>query len=244
MSRVYYANGHGSQIIENNAVKEFVLPAGCYVITTTVCGKTADVDSVDSMKQLLEPTTLDLVQKVSRETEAEVKETLSFVFAMSGFTDDLHMRYPGDKVGDITFYPSPYHPNEHLMLMPPGLIDIVKLSKKPEINKDVTDFKCTDDIFYATSYPPKFHCSGMTMEQFDEKLMEYTIPISELITKNGPGFYILPICRVVEKKSKRTAIDRRKVSLGGKRTRRISQRKRRRTIRRRKSMQKSRAGAQ
>jgi hypothetical protein len=242
MNRVYYANGHGSQIIENNAVKEFVLPAGCYVITTTVCGKTADVDSVHSMQELLKPTTLDLLQRVSRETEAEVKETLSYAFAMSGFTDELHMRFPGDKVGDLTFYPSPYHPNEDLMEMPPGLLDLKKLSEKPNIIQSANTLVCSQDIFYATSYPPKFDCSGMTMEQFDEKLMEYTIPISELITKNGPGFYILPICRVVKKEFKTIARQRRTISFGGKRIRRISLRKRRRTIRRRKSMRKSRAG--
>ena len=233
MNKVYYANGHGSQIIKNGSVNDFVLPAGCYVVTTAVCGKTADVDSVDSMKSLLEPPTLELLQKVSRETESEVKESLSYVFGMSGYTDDLHIRFPGDKVGDITFYPSPYHPNEDLMEMPPGLLDLKKLSEKPDIIQSVTEFTCKEHMFYATTYPPKFDCSGMTMDQFNEKLMEYNIPISELITRNGPGFYILPICRVVPKEFRSAAKERRRRSMGGKKSKRILQRRRRRTVRRR-----------
>ena len=241
MVKLYYANGHGEQIVENNVISEFVLPEGCFVITTTVCGKTADVDATHSMNEVIKPEIVNLLRNLSKETGDRVKYELSYVFAMSGITDDIHIRYPGDKVADILFYPSPYHSNESLMELPPGLLDVDKLAEKPNIiQKAENILPCSDDLFYATTYPPKFDCSGMTLDIFDKKLAESKIPISKLITNTGPGVYLLPICRVVSKEFKTLARKRRTQSFGGKKTKRIfrdnyrkSYRKRRSTLKRR-----------
>lgn len=236
---VFVANGHGFQSIKNNTFKEFKIPEGCYVVTTAICGKTANLDMIVSLKEIVKNERyLNALQKPN--DSSEFKSYVEPIFEV-GTNEDVHIRKPGDMMLDIDFIPSPMgtlykniknnnrsiNEDDELMLFPPGLLDMKLLKKKQHIIREqiLKNYIYSPEDFSATVYPPppSQNVDGKNLNRY---LKSKQIPISEII--KTPGVYILPICRSVPKAMKTIARMRRKMSFGGRR-----QRKTRKAMRRR-----------